>query len=64
MKGEAESLVAKRLDYIAELKEAGRRLHDCDSECVETVMLFLSLTSANAIWNVRGLRSSHSITAF
>lgn len=37
MSDDVDSLLAKRMDYIAELKTAIRNLHECESEYVETV---------------------------
>jgi hypothetical protein len=47
---EADRVLAKRMDYIGELKTAIRNLHGCESEYVETVPVTESFRG-ETIWN-------------
>ncbi len=47
---EADRVLAKRMDYIAELKAAIRNMHGCESEYVETVPVTETF-NGETIWN-------------
>ncbi len=47
---EADRLLAKRMDYIAELKTAIRKMHGCEPEYIETVPVTETF-NGETIWN-------------
>jgi hypothetical protein len=47
---EADRVLAKRMDYIAELKTAIRNMHGCESEYVETVPVTETF-QGETVWN-------------